>query len=132
MRSLRRERLVARWTRGGQHFWAYHDQLYINQASWSPNTVPPIAAFQSYAQGLGLNEEEFNGCLNSDRHSVGVSAGIELGQLMGVSGTPTIFVSGGGGMATRVTRWGDFSAIQEVIESLLAEKHEGGDTGDQN
>ncbi len=117
---------------GGQHFWAYHDQLYVNQASWSPNTVPPIAAFESYAQGLGLNEEEFNGCLNSDRHAVAVSASIELGQLMQVSGTPTIFVSGGGGMATRVTRWGEFSAIQEVVESLMAEKEEAGDPGDQN
>ena len=116
---------------GGQHFWTYHDQLYINQASWSPNTVPPIAAFESYAQGLGLNEEEFNGCLNSDRHAVAVSAGIELGQLMRVSGTPTIFVSGGGGMATRVTRWSDFSAIQEVVESLMAGK-EAGDAGGES
>ncbi|GMR12262.1 MAG: hypothetical protein BMS9Abin29_0451 [Gemmatimonadota bacterium] len=117
---------------GGQQFWAYHDQLYANQSSWSPSTVPPIAAFQSYAQGLGLNQEEFNGCLNSDRHSVTVSAGIELGQLMRVNGTPTIFVSGGGGMATRVSRWGDFSAFQEIVESLLAEKDGAGDAGAQN
>jgi len=117
---------------GGEHFWAYHDQLFINQASWSPNTVPPIAAFESYAQGLGLNEEEFNGCLNSDRHAVAVSAGMELGKLMRVSGTPTIFVSGGGGMATRVTRWQEFAAIQEVVESLMAEKKDAGDAEGQN
>lgn len=117
---------------GGQHFWSYHDQLFINQASWSPNSVPPIAAFQSYAQGLGLNEEEFNGCLNSDRHAVAVSAGIELGQLMRVSGTPTVFVSGGGGMATRVTRWNEFAGIQEAVESLLADRDETGDAGGRN
>ncbi len=94
--------------------------------------MPPIAAFESYAQGLGLNEEEFNSCLNSYLHAVAVSAGIELGKLMRFSGTPTVFVSGGGGMATRVTRWNEFAGIQEVVESLLAEKEDAGDAEGQN
>lgn len=112
---------------GGEHFWPYHDQLFLNQSSWSPNVVPPIAAFEGIAQGLGLNEDQFNGCLNSDRHAVTVSASIQLGQQLRVSGTPTVFVSSGRGIATRVTRWSEFSAIQEVIESQLAEKEaEGG------
>jgi len=115
---------------GGEHFWSYHDQLFLNQSSWSPNTVPPIAAFESYARTLGLDEDEFNSCLNSDQHAASVSASIELGKLMAVNGTPTVFVSGGGSMATRVTNWSQFAAFQEIIDGLLEAKEDAGEAGD--
>ena len=86
----------------------------------------PINAFKSYAGTLGLNEDDFGDCLNSDRHADVISANMRLGTELGVSGTPSIFVSKGGGRSVRVTRWNDFEAHQSVIERMLEEDAGGG------
>ncbi len=82
--------------------------------------------FGSYAATLGLDVEAFADCLNSDRHADVVSANMRLGIELGVSGTPTIFVSKGGGMGVRVVRWNEFEAYQSVIERMMEEEAEDG------
>ena len=84
-------------------------------------------AFESYAATIGLDVNDFGGCLDSDRHADVVSANMRLGMELGVSSTPTIFVSEGGGRSIRVTRWSEFESYQTVIERMLEE-----DAGDGN
>jgi protein-disulfide isomerase len=110
---------------GEQYFWPFHDQLFSHQSTWSVSQSPPMNAFESYAAAIGLDVDDFAGCLDSDRHAEVVSANMRLGTELGVSGTPTIFVSKGGGMGVRVNRWNEFAAFQEVIDRLLEE-----DSGD--
>ena len=69
--------------------------------------------------------EAFADCLDSDRHADVVSANMRLGVELGVSGTPTIFVSKGDGRSIRVTRWNEFEAIQSVVDRML--EQDGGD-----
>jgi protein-disulfide isomerase len=112
---------------GEQHFWPFHDQLFSHQATWAMSTSPPANAFESYAAAIGLDVNDFSGCLKSDRHADGVSANMRLGIELGVSGTPTIFVSKkGGGSGIRVIRWSEFAGFQEVIDRLLEEDAGGG------
>jgi protein-disulfide isomerase len=107
---------------GEQYFWPFHDQLFSNQAVWSLSQSPPVNAYESYAAAIGLNVESFSGCLRSDRFADVVSANMRLGIELGVSGTPTVFVSKkGGGSGIRVIRWNEFAGFQEVIERLLEE-----------
>jgi hypothetical protein len=40
---------------------------------------------------------------------------------LGVTGTPTLFASKGGGRATRIARWGEFAGVQEVVDRLMSE-----------
>jgi len=83
--------------------------------------------FEGYAATLGLDVEDFAGCLDSDRHADVISANMRLGIELGVSGTPTIFVSKGDGRSVRVARWNEFEAIKSVVERMLEQ-----DAGDGN
>jgi protein-disulfide isomerase len=111
---------------GEENFWPFHDQLFSHQATWAMSQNPPINAFESYASAIGLDERPFTSCLESDRHADVVSANMRLGMELGVSGTPTIFVSKGGGMGVRVVRWSEFEGFKDVIDRLLAEDAGGG------
>ncbi len=110
---------------GEQYFWPFHDQLFSHQSTWSLSQGPPMNAFEDYAATIGLDMGDFADCLDSDRFADVVSANMRLGIELGVSGTPTVFVSKGGGMGIRVTRWSEFEGFQTVIERLLEE-----DSGD--
>lgn len=105
---------------GDDYYWPYHDQLFRNQASWSPSPGPPLGAFASYAEQVGLDKGAFSSCLNSDKFADVVTANIQLGIALNVSSTPTIFMSRGNSMATRVSRWGDLSSFQKIIDEFQA------------
>lgn len=100
-------------------YWEYHDALFRNQATWARSSNPPLGLFEDYATQLGLDEGAFSSCLRSDRHAEAVTANLQLGNLLGVSGTPTVMISGGDGGARRL---GDnsFQGIQAVVDELLA------------
>ncbi len=106
---------------GDQYFWPFHDQLFSRQSSWAGSQSSPMGAFEGYAAAIGLDTDDFSNCLDSDRHAEVVSANMRLGMELGVSGTPTIFVSKGGGMAIRVVRWNEFEGVKDVIDRLLEE-----------
>lgn len=96
-------------------FWEYHDALFRNQPRWS--TEPsPAGSFEGYADDVGLDEDEFSGCLNSDKHADRVTANMTLGQMMGVTGTPTILVNNG--TDTRRAPGFDFQSIAATIDAM--------------
>ena len=107
---------------GEEYFWPYHDQLFAHQATWSPSLSPPARAFEDYASAIGLNVEDFADCLDSDRHADVISANMRLGSELGVTGTPTIFVSKGDGGSVRVSRWNEFEAIKSVVDRMVGEE----------
>ncbi len=106
---------------GEEFYWPFHDQLFAHQSTWSVSQSPPLNAYETYAVTIGLDAEDFRACLDSDRYADVVSANMRLGMELGVTGTPTIYVSKGGGVATRVNRWGEFAGVQEAIERLMSE-----------
>ncbi|MBA4157876.1 MAG: DsbA family protein [Gemmatimonadetes bacterium] len=74
-------------------FWEYHDTLYEEQRAWA-DADDALPLFVRYAEGAGLEREPFETCLRSDRYAVEVTRNMQLGQSLGVPGTPTIFVNG--------------------------------------
>ena len=106
---------------GDQFYWPFHDQLFAHQPIWSASQSFPLKAYETYATNIGLNGDDFSACLNSDRHADVVTKNMRLGRELGVVGTPTIFVTAGGGTATRVNNWNEFAGIQEAIEGLISE-----------
>lgn len=105
-------------------YWEYHDALFRNQQEWSPSGNP-AGRFVDYAEELGLDEDAFESCVRSDRHAETVTANMQLGQALGVSGTPTVMVSRGQGMARRLNSWG-YEDIEGAVEEAL---EEGGRSG---
>ena len=106
---------------GEQYFWPFHDQLFSHQSTWASSQGPPMNAFEDYAATVGLDLGDFADCLDSDRFADVVSANMRLGIELGVSGTPTVFLSKGGGMVVRVNRWNEFEAFKTEIERLMEE-----------
>ena len=47
---------------------------------------------------------------------------MRLGSELGVTGTPTIFVSKGDGRSVRVSRWDEFEAIKSVVDRMVEEE----------
>jgi protein-disulfide isomerase len=95
-------------------YWDYHDMLYQQQARWA--ALPdPADTYTSYAKTLGLDEGAFRSCLNSDKFADVVTANMELGQQLGVNGTPTIFVEKNGTVRPVAA---DFKDIQSYMKEL--------------
>lgn len=99
------------------NFWPYHETLFRNQARWAAASMP-ASAFEQYADEAGLDADDFGSCLNSDDFADVVSANMELGGRMGVSGTPSIFINANG--QTRRLNNYDFASINEAVEMMTA------------
>lgn len=110
---------AARCAGDQDQYWAYHDALFQNQSSWAQDGSP-AGRFVDYAEELGLDADAFEECLRSARHAETVTANMQLGEALGVSGTPTVMVSRGGGMATRLQNY-DFESIRQAVEQATGD-----------
>jgi protein-disulfide isomerase len=105
---------AARCAEDQDRFWEYHDLLFARQSSWMVERTAPIGTLNAYADELGLNGNEFRGCLNSDRHADLVTANYVLGAQLGVNATPWVFVNG-----RRMDRPMDWGAMRSAIQQNL-------------
>lgn len=69
-------------------YWEYHDVLFENQDLLQREDLV------AHADGLGMDTEEFNACIDSGRYTEKVSRDYTDGVNLGVSGTPTFFING--------------------------------------
>ena len=69
-------------------FWAYHDKVFANFSSLNESKLAQFAA------ELGLDLERFNRDRTSPRVTKQISDDLRLGQVVGVRGTPTVFING--------------------------------------
>lgn len=96
-------------------YWEYHETLFRNQARWAAATMP-ASAFEDYAEEVGMDGGDFSACLNSDKYADVVTANMQLGSRMGVSGTPTIMVNANGDL--RRLNANDFQSISAAVEQM--------------
>ena len=90
-------------------FWEYHDLIFEKQAGLS------ITSLKQWAGELGLNENDFNKCLDSGKYAKDIQADSSYGQSIGVSGTPSFFVNG-----KQLVGAQPYSAFQAAIDAELA------------
>ena len=84
---------AAEAARNQNKFWEMHDMLYRTQNAWAENYNPrPI--FISYARDLKLNVDKFNSDLDSFEVKNRITADMQRGTGVGVTGTPTVFIEG--------------------------------------
>lgn len=67
--------------------------LFANQTTWAASREP-AAIFQGYAEGLGLDIEQFLADMEDENFKKKIEADRQDGQLSGVNSTPTFFVNG--------------------------------------
>ena len=80
--------LAAECAKEQNKFWEYHEYIYAH------NDKIEVHDLEEYAKILGLNEEQFNACLESQKYKTEVERDIQTGKLVGVSSTPTFFING--------------------------------------
>lgn len=100
-------------------FWEFHDLAFAQQDNWAFSAGPPTGLLKEYARTVGLDEEQFEQCLNSDAHAETVTANLMLGAQLGVRGTPTVFVNG-----RQLQGWNAYETAREEILQIT-----GGATG---
>jgi protein-disulfide isomerase len=74
-------------------FWQMHDRLYRNQSLWA-EAADPRPIFISFAQQLGLNTEQFQSDMESNRVEQTIMAETQRALSLGVNGTPTLVIEG--------------------------------------
>jgi protein-disulfide isomerase len=77
---------------GNDKFWEFHDLLFANQKNIKVENSKE--EFEGFAKKIGLNENNFNKCLDSPDIAKRVQADIEEARSIGVSSTPTFVVNG--------------------------------------
>ncbi len=82
---------AAEAARNQNKFWEMHDRLYRNQKVWI-DLADPRPIFVSYARELGLNVERFTTDMQSNQVEQRITADIQRGTALGVTGTPTVFL----------------------------------------
>jgi protein-disulfide isomerase len=73
-------------------FWEMHDMLYKEQVFWSyaPNARE---LFESYAEKLGLNLDEFRKDVDGEKARERVDSDHARGESLGIKLTPTLFIN---------------------------------------
>ena len=68
--------------RDQDQYWEMHNLLFDNQRTLT------VENLKGFADTLGLDTNEFNECLDSEKHKKRISADIQAGSKLGVRGTP--------------------------------------------
>jgi protein-disulfide isomerase len=96
-------------------FWDYHDLLYSQQGvTQRPFTKSNL---KQYATRLGLNAQQFDDCVDADRHLDKVYRDSAEGKDAGVQGTPTFFING-----TSIPGEVPYAEFKAAVDAALAAK----------
>ncbi len=68
-------------------FWDYHDRVFASSDL-------SVEALKQIASQVGLELDEFNGCMNSEASRAAVEKDVHEARELGVTGTPTFIISG--------------------------------------
>lgn len=104
-------------------FWQFEPAVYEHQQEIKPETAS--TQLRTYALAAGIAADKYDACIQSPEAANRVSAAIEQGRSLGVSGTPTLFVNGRrvvGGVSLDSME----AAITNELELAQANTHSGG------
>jgi protein-disulfide isomerase len=93
-------------------FWDMHHIVYAN---WNSENQGAFGdrRLQAMADSIGLDMGAFNSCFSTNKYEADIQADFDLGQEMGVSGTPTVFVNG-----RRVGQGNTVPSYQEIADAV--------------
>ena len=80
---------------GPETYWQAHDLFFGQSETFKVNSLTEMdAVILAELNRLGLSTEDAEECLQSNRYAAAVQAGVDEGQSLGVTGTPTFFING--------------------------------------
>lgn len=91
-----------------------HDALFASQEQWS-GQANAVQQFKDLAGELGVDQGQFDACLDGGDSADKVSADLQEGSSVGVTGTPAFRINGAALSGAQ-----PFSAFQQQIEYFAA------------
>jgi len=102
------------------NFWQYHDILFKNQKEWKDlNSEDALKVFGQYAYKIGMNQEQFENCLNSGKYFKEIKEDLDSGREYGVTGTPGFFIGNDKIGFTSISGAKPFSEFKAVIDEKI-------------
>jgi protein-disulfide isomerase len=95
-------------------YWEMHEALFESQTEWSGQSDAE-ATFKELAAKLGVDQGQFDSCLDEGLYESKVLEDLEEGMGEGLSGTPSFLINGAAFSGAQ-----PFGAFQEQIEYYLA------------
>jgi len=74
-------------------FWALQDQLFVNQAAWSPPGANHRQLWLDYATKIGLDTARFQSDMAGIAAKTRVDQDLARGKALGVNSTPSIYIN---------------------------------------
>lgn len=97
-------------------YFLMHDKMFDEQEKQGQGTVQyTVADLKKWAKEIGLNEQQFNTCVDSGKNTKAVQDDFNAGAAAGVSGTPTFFING-----QQLVGAQPYSAFKATIDAELA------------
>jgi len=75
-------------------FWEFHDKIFQDRYNAGNTDVYEKDNLKRIAQDLGLDADEFNQCLDSEKYALLVKEETQNNLDRGINGTPTTFLNG--------------------------------------
>lgn len=104
--------VLSRCLTDSKRYHAFLNELFKNQRTWAGSQNPKAEIFKILAQA-GVSTNKAEACLKNENLINAVRAGRQLGDTIGISGTPSIFVDG------KPTKGNDLKSISKAIEQAL-------------
>ncbi len=95
-------------------YWEMHETLFANQTLWGGNQ-DALSVFKQLAGDLGVDQAQFDACLDDGKYASKVNDDLQEGIAQGVTGTPAFRING-----AAISGAQPFSAFQEQIDYYLA------------
>ena len=103
-------------------FWPFHDMIFENKDSWAGlKEVNLSKEFEQYAVVLGLNIEEFNLCLESNKHLDEVRNDLQDGRNYGVDGTPGFFIGNNENGFIKVSGAKPYPIFEQILDEMISQ-----------
>ena len=102
-------------------FWDFHTLLFARQSDWAFDT-DPLSKWRPLAEQVGIDGARFEECVRSDRYLKEVTESAQLGNSLGVGGTPTLFVNGRKLDSPAISSYSAFEAeVRRIAPSAFAD-----------
>lgn len=104
---------------GNEKFWQYVDKIFETTPS---NNGLDLTLLPKFAETIGLNKNDFETCLKSDKYNDLIQADVDDAQKSGAEGTPYSVVIAANGKKFVINGAQPFEQVKNIIEKALAEK----------
>ena len=101
-------------------YWEYHDMLFETQNGWSRlSSEAVISTFSEYAGEVGLEQEQFDSCLESGKYLEEVKNDLSDGRAYDITGTPGFFIGNDEIGFVKLSGAQPFDSFKQVIDAQL-------------